>query len=362
LSGDSEEKTSGKGSRLGFIGERRANRRIRVLRQVVGWTRLLARLDGSDEAFIALAPFFKRYFAVDGFALWVREPGRWQLVFAWPTILEEVTPRQLSWRSGQPVTPREAFSTPPGFVQRLDLVIAQQSSVPLGWLTLLRQADEPFTVRERNLLRKLMGLFAAHISVQVRVRDAEALAMTDVLTGIWNRRYFEERYPAELQRARRYHRSLAVLMIDIDSFKSYNDTYGHLAGDQALQAVAQLLKTNLRTSDILCRYGGEEFVVLLPESDLEHAVLAAEKLRRAVAAELLPIGHSQASGRLTISIGVAACPENGEGERELLHQADRALYAAKKGGRNRVTGAEVTARSTRGIGAEQQGDRPAFVQ
>ena len=74
------------------------------------------------------------------------------------------------------------------------------------------------------------------------------------------------------------------------------------------------------------------------------------------------IGHSQASGRLTISIGVAACPENGEGERELLHQADRALYAAKKGGRNRVTGAEVTARSTRGIGAEQQGDRPAFVQ
>ena len=98
MSGDSEEKTAGKGSRLGFIGERRANRRIRVLRQVVGWTRLLARLDGSDEAFIALAPFFKRYFAVDGFALWVREPGRWQLVFAWPPVLEEVTPRQLSWR------------------------------------------------------------------------------------------------------------------------------------------------------------------------------------------------------------------------------------------------------------------------
>jgi len=362
LSGDSEEKTSGKGSRLGFIGERRANRRIRVLRQVVGWTRLLARLDGSDEAFIALAPFFKRYFAVDGFALWVREPGRWQLVFAWPPVLEEVTPRQLSWRGGQPATPREAFATPPGMTCRLDLLIAQQSSLPLGWLTLLRQADESFTVRERNLLHKLMGLFAAHLSAQVRVRDAEAQAMTDVLTGIWNRRYFEERYPAELQRARRYRRSLAVLMIDIDCFKSYNDTHGHLAGDQALQAVAQLLKNNLRTSDILCRYGGEEFVVLLPESDLEHALLAAEKLRRAVAAELLPINRSQTGGRLTISIGVSACPENGEGEMELLHQADRALYTAKKGGRNRVMGTEVTVRSALALEAAQQGDRPAFVK
>ncbi len=362
MSGDSAGKTTGKGGRLGFISEQRASRRIRVLRQVVGWTHLLARLDGSDGAFISLAPFFKRHFAVDGLALWVREPGRWQLVFAWPTVLEEVTPRQLYWRGGQPVTPREAFATPTGMACRLDLLISQQSNLPLGWLTLLRQADEPFTVRERNLLHKLTGLFAAHLSAHVRVRNAQAEAMTDVLTGIWNRRYFEERYPAELQRARRYHRSLAVLMIDIDCFKSYNDTHGHLVGDQALQAVAQLLKNNLRASDILCRYGGEEFVILLPESDREHAVLAAEKLRRAVAAELLPIGRSQTGGRLTISIGVSACPENGEGEIELLHQADRALYAAKKGGRNRVTGAEVTARSALTLGAAQQGDRPAFVE
>ncbi len=336
LLADSREKTSSRSSALGFIREKRLQRRIRVLRLVVSWTRLLGKLDGSDEAFFALAPFFKRHFGVDGFILWVREEGCWQLVLAWPPVLEEEAPRQISWRNGRPVTPREACATPAPYSGRLDLMVAQQSNTPLGWLTLLRQADEPFTLRERNLLRKLMDLFAAHLAVHARVRDAEAQALTDVLTSIWNRRYFEERYPTELQRARRYHRSLAVLMIDIDSFKSYNDTFGHLVGDQALQAVAQLLKNNLRQSDVLCRYGGEEFVVLLPESDLEHALLAAEKLRRAVAAESLPIGFGTGAGHLTISIGVAACPENGEGEGELLHEADRALYGAKRAGRNRV--------------------------
>jgi diguanylate cyclase (GGDEF)-like protein len=362
LLADSQAKTGGKSYALGLIGEKRLRRRIRVLRQVIRWTRLLGKLDGSDEAFISLAPYFKRHFGVDAFALWVREPGRWQLMLAWPPVLEEKTPRQISWRNGQPATPREAFAAPAIFASRQDLLIAQQSSVPLGWLTLLRQVDEPFTLRERNLLRKLMDLFAAHLAVQVRVRDAEAQALTDVLTAIWNRRYFEERYPAELQRARRYHRSLAVLMIDIDSFKSYNDTYGHLAGDQALQTVAQLLKANLRQSDILCRYGGEEFVVLLPESDLEHALLAAEKLRRAVASELLPVSHGAVCGRLTISIGVSACPENGEGEAELLHHADRALYGAKKAGRNRVQGANAGERSAQIAAFAHQSDRPAFVK
>jgi diguanylate cyclase (GGDEF)-like protein len=362
LLGDTQGKTANKALALGLLGEKRLRRRLKVLQLVVRWTRLLAKLDGSDEALMALAPFFKRHFAVDGFALWVREPGRWQLALAWPPILEEACPRQFFWHNGHPVTPREAFPAPPAFSCRLDLVISHQNDLPLGWLTLLRQADEPFSVRERNLLRKLMDLFAAHLSAQVRVRDAEAQALTDVLTAIWNRRYFEGRYPAELQRARRYHRSLAVLMIDIDSFKAYNDTYGHLAGDQALQVVAQLLKNNLRTSDILCRYGGEEFVVLLPESDLNHALLAADKLRRAVAAEAMPIGHGLNYGHVTISIGVAACPENGGSEVELLHQADRALYSAKKTGRNRVLGANNALTSAPFAAAMQQSDRPAFIK
>ncbi|HNW59600.1 MAG TPA: GGDEF domain-containing protein [bacterium] len=362
MSSASFGRTANKGYAFGLLGEKHLQRRLKVMRLVLRWTRLLSRLDGGDEAFLSLAPFFKRHFAADGFALWVRQPGRWQLLLAWPPILEEATPRQLIWLNGHSLTPREAFPLPAAFARRLDLVIARPNNIPVGWLTLLRREELPFTLRERQILRKLMELFAAHLAVQVRVRDAEAQAMTDVLTAIWNRRYFEDRYPAELQRARRYRRSLAVLMIDIDTFKAYNDTYGHLAGDQALQVVAQLLKNNLRTSDILCRYGGEEFVVLLPESDLDHALLAAEKLRRAVAAESLPIGHGMNCGRVTISIGVAACPENGEGETELLHQADRALYAAKRAGRDRVLGAREAFSSAPLAAGLQQRNRPAFIK
>ncbi|HOT96717.1 MAG TPA: GGDEF domain-containing protein [bacterium] len=362
LSSVTPGKAAGKGSAFGLLGEKRLKRRIRVLRLVIRWTRLLSHLGGGDEAFLALAPFFKRHFSVDGFALWVREPGRFKLALAWPPVLEEAAPLQLSWRNGHILTPREAFALPAAYASRLDLLIARPGDAPLGWLILLRRKETAFTVRERNLLRKLMELFAMHLSAQVRVRDAEAQAMTDVLTAIWNRRYFADRYPAELQRARRYHRSLAVLMIDLDTFKAYNDTYGHLAGDQALRVVAQVLKNNLRASDILCRYGGEEFVVLLPESDLDHALLAAEKLRRAVAAEPLPIGHGMSCGHATISIGVAACPENGEGETELLHQADRALYQAKQAGRDRVLGARETLPSTALTAGMQQRDCPAFVK
>lgn len=337
---ESRVKTAGKEYSLGVMAEKHLRRRIRVLRQVVGWTRLLGRLDGSADLMQTLAPFFKRYFAVDGIALWLREQNRWELVMAAPPILEAETPRHIAWRNGRPVSPREQFATPPRFASRIDLLIAMHGEAPLGWLTLMRAGNAPFSLRERNLLHKLMELFAAHLTVQARVRDAQAQAMTDPLTAIWNRRYFEDRYLNELQRARRYHRSLAVVMLDIDSFKDFNDTWGHLAGDQALQAVSQLLKNNLRQSDILCRYGGDEFVVLLPESDQQHALLAADKLRRAVAAEPVPAGKSGGTVYLTISFGVAAYPENGDNEMDLLHQADRALYAAKRSGRNLVRGAQ----------------------
>ena len=353
-------KTAIKEYALGLMGERRLRRRMRLFRRIVKWTQLLAKLDGSEKSYDELAPFFKRYFMADGCLLWVREPDYWQLVHAWPRILQEITPRKLAIRTHRQGTPREAFLSPPSFHSRVDLLIAHTSDKPLGWLTLLRQEDMPFTGRERTLLRKLMEHFAAHVSLQTRIRDAEAKALTDVLTAIWNRRFFEDRYPIELQRAHRYHRSLAVLMIDIDSFKSYNDTYGHLAGDQALQIVAQLLKSNLRTSDILCRYGGDEFVVLLPESDLEHALLAAEKLRRAVAAEALPDRHGIASGHINISIGVAACPENGISEADLLYQADRALYGAKETGRDRVQGASECFSAA--IAAAQEGNRLRMVK
>jgi diguanylate cyclase (GGDEF)-like protein len=125
-------------------------------------------------------------------------------------------------------------------------------------------------------------------------------------------------------------------MIDIDHFKKYNDALGHLLGDVALRKVAAVLEKNLRRADIACRYGGEEFVVLLPESDSSHAVMAAEKLRQAILKVDFEGEDKMPDGVVSVSIGVAAYPEHGEDAGELLHHADKGLYEAKRGGRNRV--------------------------
>lgn len=168
------------------------------------------------------------------------------------------------------------------------------------------------------------------------------LAITDPLTGIFNRRHFYQLANSELQRTCRYCRPLAVIMIDIDYFKRVNDTYGHAAGDQVLQALAGLVHEGLRAVDIFARYGGEEFIVLLPETDLRAVRLIAERLCRKVAETPLPIEPNHIN--ITISIGAIAFAPSAQpfpsSKKETLDQlidlADKALYEAKKAGRNRV--------------------------
>lgn len=165
----------------------------------------------------------------------------------------------------------------------------------------------------------------------------EMLSYVDGLTGIANRRYFDQRLEEEWRRAFRYKQWLAVLMCDIDYFKLYNDTYGHLKGDECLQEVARTLKMILkRPGDVVARYGGEEFGVILPATHLPGAQLVGERLRQGV--EALSLFHSQAPlGVVTISVGVAAVvPAAGISQHALLKAADTALYAAKAKGRNRV--------------------------
>jgi diguanylate cyclase (GGDEF)-like protein/PAS domain S-box-containing protein len=166
--------------------------------------------------------------------------------------------------------------------------------------------------------------------------ELKQLAIVDPLTGAFNRRHGLARLAVEFDQRARSGQSCAVLMLDIDRFKSINDTYGHDAGDVALCAIARICKAGLRTVDMLARWGGEEFLILLPDTDTEAAVVIAERLREAVATALVPVsGH--ASIEVTISIGVAA-PVNDD-PRDLLRRADEALYAAKAGGRNRVVSA-----------------------
>ena len=165
----------------------------------------------------------------------------------------------------------------------------------------------------------------------------EQQVTTDALTGIGNRRKMTAQIGAEIDRARRFRHSLALLMIDIDHFKAVNDRHGHDAGDRAIVAVANGLTIALRATDLAARFGGEEFVVLMPETDMTVAMAAAERLCAGIAA--LCIASDQGEPiRLTISVGVAALDPLGEPDTSssLLSRADRALYRAKSAGRNRV--------------------------
>jgi diguanylate cyclase (GGDEF)-like protein len=160
----------------------------------------------------------------------------------------------------------------------------------------------------------------------------QELAVTDPLTGVYNRRQFYENLSAEFRRSRRYKRPLALLLIDIDHFKEVNDRHGHTVGDEVLRTIAQALQRELRSIDLLARFGGEEFVVLLPETTTEAAVTVAEKLRRRVADHVF----GAAGASLTISVGVAGLEDGMAREDDLVQSADQALYRAKERGRNRL--------------------------
>src|SRR5207248_1993467 len=159
---------------------------------------------------------------------------------------------------------------------------------------------------------------------------ARSLANIDGLTGIYNRRYFEQRILEEIERHTRYSGSLALIMLDIDQFKRLNDEFGHLLGDEVLRQISTIFTQNLRKIDVVCRYGGEEFAILLAQTNQQHALGVAEKLRRMVEAWQFP----GVPRPVTISVGAATCPDHGVTRDELVKAADLGLYAAKQAGRN----------------------------
>jgi diguanylate cyclase (GGDEF)-like protein len=160
-------------------------------------------------------------------------------------------------------------------------------------------------------------------------------AMRDALTGLYNRRYFEESFARELSRARRGKELLGLMMIDIDHFKRCNDTFGHAAGDAVLRAVAKYMQLQTRGEDMLCRYGGEEFVLVQAQASADAVLQRAETFRQGV--QGVEVEHDgKRVGPVTISIGIAIFPDHGADGQALLQAADEAMYRAKQGGRNRV--------------------------
>ena len=158
--------------------------------------------------------------------------------------------------------------------------------------------------------------------------------MRDPLTGMYNRRYLDDALPTEIARALREQTPLSLMIMDIDHFKRVNDTHGHQAGDDVLRMLAEILRAEARRSDVACRFGGEEFVLLLPKMNLESARGRAEHWRRMFAEMEVPVESGML--RCTLSVGIAIFPEHGDSAEDLLRNSDRALYLAKALGRNRV--------------------------
>jgi two-component system, cell cycle response regulator len=187
-----------------------------------------------------------------------------------------------------------------------------------------------------RLKRERDQLLASAEEARASAEIAHEQAMTDALTGLLNRYGLQRALQREQSEARRYHRPLSCLLIDLDNFKFINDTYGHGAGDIALQQIGDILSKAVRGSDMVFRYGGEEFLVLLPETNIEGASALAEKIRRAADSQLFGDGHIFP---LTLSAGVAALADQESGH-DMIARADMALYHAKAGGRNRVERAD----------------------
>jgi len=219
----------------------------------------------------------------------------------------------------------------------------------LGVLHLQATNDAPHL---ESADQSLKTTFAGQVGLSIaNIRLREALrtqSVRDALTGLYNRRYLEEVLEREVRRAARAAQSLGVLMIDLDHFKSFNDTYGHDAGDAVLRETGQFLVKGIRAEDFVCRFGGEEFVVILPTANLEASQARAERLRLKMREQTV-MHQGRSLGMITISIGVASFPQHGMSPKELMASADAALYEAKRGGRDQVAVATEKAAEEVGI-------------
>lgn len=172
----------------------------------------------------------------------------------------------------------------------------------------------------------------------MKSRDFEhqyKLATTDGLTELYNHRYFQEQMIQQVENCKRYNTSFSLILIDIDFFKKFNDTFGHQSGDAVLRQVSQKLKRNVRSTDIVCRYGGEEMSIILPNTDKKEAIITAQKICQTIAEKPFKLANDKESN-VTISLGVSTYPEDGEAADKLIESADKRLYKAKNNGRNQV--------------------------
>lgn len=195
---------------------------------------------------------------------------------------------------------------------------------------------KPITKDDMRLLIMLANEAGLAIENSRLYEQTVIKAHSDSLTGLWNHGYFQYMLQTELERTKAINIPLSIVMIDIDDFKKYNDTLGHQAGDQILKDVAKLLRDYSRKMDWVCRYGGEEFSIILPQTNKKEAIMIAERLREAVEKHHFIQEDIMPQKKLTVSIGIATFPENGKTNSELIAYSDKCLYEAKKQGKNQT--------------------------
>lgn len=249
-------------------------------------------------------------------------------------VAEHPLPMDRSDFDSLPRTAKRALGDTPNGL-RPDLVVPIEYESELLGVFLVGGPNLRYDQAKR-LLKMVADLTAVALVYLTRLRAVEESAEVDGLTGLFNKRALLNRLGDEIHLAQRQSLPLSLLMLDIDHFKNYNDSNGHLEGDEVLKQMGRLFKRAIREDDLAARYGGEEFVILYPGAPKDVAERLAEQLRRAVAAHGFPNGSSQPLGQVTISGGVASFPEDALSAVELLRAADQSLYEAKAAGRNRI--------------------------
>ena len=315
---------------------------------------MLQACQASEEAYKAIGHFMPRLFPDDAGALYMLNNSRnlFETVASWgqdPLAVPVFAPDECwSVRRGRlhkVENPQETLRCPhvaeavPGGYLCVPLIAQGET---LGVLHLRpgppAEAQTPELAAVKDQLALTVAEDLALALANLRLRETlRSQAIRDSLTGLFNRRYLEETMERELNRVKRQGTSLGVIMMDLDHFKQYNDTFGHSAGDELLSALGILLKSHIRGEDIACRYGGEEFLLILPGASMEIALERAESLRLAVK-EMHQ--HYQGLKPASLSLGVAVYPDHGDTGLQLIQSADAALYRAKKAGRDRVMAAE----------------------
>ena len=318
---------------------------------------LLQSCFNAEEAYGVVSNFLQQIFHEEAGVLSVIDPATklLKVVSTWGDahIDREIFPKEECWalRTGRVLGTSERHAglcrhpDAPKGVEFLCLPMVAQGDA-LGVLRLqCRDANSCMDESKRQLAVTVAEHMTLALSNLLLRETLHHQSIRDALTGLYNRRYLEEALEREIYRAARHQHSLGIIMLDVDHFKRFNDEFGHDAGDALLREMGTFLKTKSRQTDIACRYGGEEFFVILPETSLAAAAQKAEQLREKF--KSLNIMHQgQLLRRATISLGVAAFPEHGTTVQILIQMADKALYQAKEEGRDRVVVAAVSQEET----------------